>query len=160
MSLCMRKPTKWPVHRRLRSAWASTQSNQEFSLSAWRKPGSLPTHWAPAKTLIRLGGCWGWSESLLDAQVILLVLSWDGLTILSICPSGSQFDITVYLVLPNNDSEGHMSHMSKGTLASCTEGPEIWLFVWSFFCFPVDCMSRGSGQIVHLSNKYPFQFHI
>ena len=29
-----------------------------------------------AKTLIRLGGCPGWSESLPGAQVILLVLSW------------------------------------------------------------------------------------
>ena len=31
-----------------------------------------------AKTLIRLGGCTGWSESSLGAQVILLVLSWGG----------------------------------------------------------------------------------
>ena len=32
-----------------------------------------------AKTLIRLGGCPGWSESLLGAHAILLVLSWGGL---------------------------------------------------------------------------------
>ena len=31
-----------------------------------------------AKTLIRLGGCPGWSESSLGAQIILLVLSWGG----------------------------------------------------------------------------------
>ena len=31
-----------------------------------------------AKTLIRLGGCPGWSESSLGAHTILLVLSWDG----------------------------------------------------------------------------------
>ena len=31
-----------------------------------------------AKTLIRLGGCLGWSESSLGAQVILLVLSCGG----------------------------------------------------------------------------------
>ena len=30
-----------------------------------------------AKTLIRLGGCPGWSESLLGAHTTLLVLSWD-----------------------------------------------------------------------------------
>ena len=29
-----------------------------------------------AKTLVRLGGCPGWSESLLGAHAILLVLSW------------------------------------------------------------------------------------
>ena len=31
-----------------------------------------------AKTLIRMGGCPGWSESLLGAHAILLVLSWSG----------------------------------------------------------------------------------
>ena len=31
-----------------------------------------------AKTLIRLGGCPGWSESSLGAHAILLVLSWGG----------------------------------------------------------------------------------
>ena len=31
-----------------------------------------------AKTLIRLGGCPGWSESSLGAQAILLVLLWGG----------------------------------------------------------------------------------
>ena len=30
------------------------------------------------KTLIRLGGCPGWSESWLGAQVIMMVLSWGG----------------------------------------------------------------------------------
>ena len=40
----------------------------ESSLSAWRKLGSLATHWAQANTLIRLGGCPCWSESSLGAQ--------------------------------------------------------------------------------------------
>ena len=31
-----------------------------------------------AETQIRLGGCPGWSESSVGAQVIWLVLSWDG----------------------------------------------------------------------------------
>ena len=37
-----------------------------------------PTKWhvRPTKTLIRLGGCPGWSESLLGEHAILLVLSW------------------------------------------------------------------------------------
>ena len=40
------KPTKWLcAQRRLRSVWVSTQSDQS-SLSAWRKLGSLATHWA------------------------------------------------------------------------------------------------------------------
>ena len=56
-----------PAQQRLRSAWASGQSDQS-SLTAWRKPGSLATHWVQAKTLIKLGWCPGWSESLLGAQ--------------------------------------------------------------------------------------------
>ena len=42
----MTKPTIWVcAQQRLRSAWASAQSDQS-SLSAWRKLGSLATHWA------------------------------------------------------------------------------------------------------------------
>ena len=66
----MTKPTKWSVipaktqiSMGIRSDWS------ESSLSVWRKLGSLATHWC---------GCPGWSESLLGAQVILLVLSWGG----------------------------------------------------------------------------------
>ena len=66
------------AQRKLRSAWASAQSDQslrcphEESLGPW-----LPIE-RTAKTLIRLGGCPGWSESSLGAQAILLVLSWRG----------------------------------------------------------------------------------
>ena len=52
------KPTKWPMHP------AKTQ------ISMGIRPVSMQT----AKTLITLGGCLGWSESSLGAQVILLVL--------------------------------------------------------------------------------------
>ena len=45
----MTKPTKWLCAQwRLRSAWASAQSDQS-SLSAWRKRRSLATHWAHSK---------------------------------------------------------------------------------------------------------------
>ena len=47
MSRDITKPTKWVCAQpRLRSAWASAQSDQEFSLSAWRNHGSLATHHA------------------------------------------------------------------------------------------------------------------
>ena len=44
LSRDMTKPTKC-AQRWLRSAWASAQSDQS-SLSAWKKLGSLATHWA------------------------------------------------------------------------------------------------------------------
>ena len=66
------------AQRRLRSAWASAQSDQSQRCPPEAKLGpKLPTK-RTAKTLIRLGGCPGWSESSLDTKVILLGLSWGG----------------------------------------------------------------------------------
>ena len=63
------------AQRRLRSAWASAQSDQGL-LSALN--GYLRTQaffMQTAKTLIRLGRCSGWSESSLGAHA---VLTWGG----------------------------------------------------------------------------------
>ena len=62
----------------LRSAWASAQSDQSLrcALVGWLRTQSVFIR--TAKTLIRLGECPGWSESLLGAHAILLVLSWGG----------------------------------------------------------------------------------
>ena len=61
MSHLMTKPTKWLcAQRRPRSAWESS-----FFMRT-------------VNTLIRLGGCPGWSESSLGTHVILLVLTWCG----------------------------------------------------------------------------------
>ena len=56
------RPAKTKISLGIRPVWSVS------SLSAWRKRGSLATHWAQAKTLIRLGGCPGWSESDLVAH--------------------------------------------------------------------------------------------
>ena len=60
------RPAKTQLSLGIRPVWS------ESSLSAWRKLGSLATHWAhsedsdqterTAKTLIRLRGCPGWSD--------------------------------------------------------------------------------------------------
>ena len=69
LSRLVTKPTKWlSAQRRLRSAWASTQSDQSLRCAL---NGSLRTQgffMRTVKTLIRLGGCPGWSESSLGAQ--------------------------------------------------------------------------------------------
>ena len=68
MSRLMTKPTKWHVcPAKAQSSLGIRPVWSESSLSAWRKLGSLATHWRTAKTLIRLG-----------AHIILLVLSWGG----------------------------------------------------------------------------------
>ena len=65
------------AQRILRSAWASAQSDQSLRCAF---NGYLRTQafMRTAKTLIRLGGCPGWSESSLGAHAILLVLSSGG----------------------------------------------------------------------------------
>ena len=45
------RPVKTQISLGIRPVWS------ESSLSAWRKLGSVATHWAQAKSLIRLGGC-------------------------------------------------------------------------------------------------------
>ena len=68
LSRLMTKPTKWLcAQRRLRSAWAFAQSDQS-SLSAWRKFGSLATHWAHSKDSDQTGQlpwliCVHWAHS-------------------------------------------------------------------------------------------------
>ena len=87
------------AQRRLRSAWASAQSDQSLCCQHEKNLGSLPTYWVHSedwslccpheinlgslathwqRRLIRLSGCPGWSESLLGAQVILLILPCAG----------------------------------------------------------------------------------
>ena len=56
------------AQRRLRSAWGSAQSDQSLRCPHEDTLGpQLPTE-RTAKTLIRLGGCPGWSESSLGAH--------------------------------------------------------------------------------------------
>ena len=77
MSCLMTKPTKWLcAQRRLRSVWASAQSDQS-SLSAWRKLGSLATRWVHSEDSDQTGRMprliW-----VFDGRQLLLVLSWGG----------------------------------------------------------------------------------
>ena len=78
LSRLMTKPIKWSVRPAknqislvIRPVWS------ESSLCAWRSTGSLATHRAHSEYSDQ-SGCPGWSESLLGAHNILLVLSWGG----------------------------------------------------------------------------------
>ena len=64
MSHLMTKPTKWHTcpAKTQRSTWASTQSDQS-SLSAWRKLGSLTTHWAHSED------CSDWMDAQADLSL-------------------------------------------------------------------------------------------
>ena len=78
MSHFMTKPTKWLcAQRRLRSALASTQSDQS-SPSVWRKLGFLPTHWAHSKDSDQTGRMPRLIWVFAGRKAILLVLSWGG----------------------------------------------------------------------------------
>ena len=75
MSHCTTKPTNdLCAQRRLRSSWASAQIDQSYRCPHEKNLGSLAIHWAHSKD----GGCPCWSESSLDEQAILLLLSCSG----------------------------------------------------------------------------------
>ena len=52
--------------------------DNSLTLKKFKIPWHFPDAYEPWKTLIRLGGCPGWTESSLGAHIILLVLSWGG----------------------------------------------------------------------------------
>ena len=64
------------AQRRLRSAWASAQSDQSLRCPHEGSLGPYVPIEHTAKRLIRLGGCPGWSESSLGAHAILVILSY------------------------------------------------------------------------------------
>ena len=72
------------AQRRIRSAWASAQTDQGLRYQHDTLSPKLPTE-RTAKTPIRLGWLPGWSESSLGALVIFLVL------VLSCCGSNCFF---------------------------------------------------------------------
>ena len=72
MSCRKAKPTKWHVPP------VKTQSLIRFRCELTEKLRTQGFFMRTVKTLIRLGGCPGWSETLLGAHAILLVLSWGG----------------------------------------------------------------------------------
>ena len=66
------------AQRRVRSAWTSAQSDQSLRCALNGYLRTQGFYMRTAKTLVRLGGCSGWSESSLGAHAILLVLSRGG----------------------------------------------------------------------------------
>ena len=91
LSRLMTKPTMWLcAKRRLRSAWASAQSEQSLRYAHEDTFGpQLPIE-RTAKTLIRLDGCPGCSESSLGAQPLCLF-----------CHEAAQFNIHLHRFLIN-----------------------------------------------------------
>ena len=63
------KPTKWLcAQRRLRSAWAPGRSDESLRCALNGQLRTQAFFMRTANTLIRLGGCPGWSESSMGAQ--------------------------------------------------------------------------------------------
>ena len=74
MSRLMTKPTKWLcAQQRLRSAWASAQSDQSHRCALNGYLRTQAFFMRTAETLIRLGGSPGSSESSLGTHAILTV---------------------------------------------------------------------------------------
>ena len=79
MSRLMIKPTEWLcARRRLRLAWVSAHTDQSLRCPYEESLGPLLATERTAKTLIRLGGCPGWSESSLGAHSFCWFCQWGG----------------------------------------------------------------------------------
>ena len=107
----MSKPTKWPVHPTktqispgIRPVWS------ESSLSAWRKLGSLATHWVHSKDSDQTRRMPRLIRVFAGRTVILLVLSCRASFMLSelFCPCKPNKSISVYHNNPKfSDSLGN-----------------------------------------------------
>ena len=98
---------------RFRSAWASAQSDQSLLCPHEESLGpKLPIE-RTAKTLIRLGGCPGWSESSLGAYAILLV-----------CAGSNHFwpkEFDIFLYCPNT----YIWILSYLACSKCKDVPKV-----------------------------------
>ena len=73
------KTTKWVcAQQRLRSAWASAQPDQSLRCAFNGQLRTQGFFMRTLKTLIRLGGCPGWSESSLGTHAVCWFLSYPG----------------------------------------------------------------------------------
>ena len=98
------------AQRRLRSAWASAQSDQNQRCPPEANVGpKLPTE-CTVKTQIRMGGCPGWAESSLGTNVILLVLSLSGSKCF-ICNIYTFHHIFTFRIEPNMKSFNHANNI-------------------------------------------------
>ena len=79
MSRLMTKPTKWHVRpARTQISLGICPVWSESSLSAWRKPGSLATHWAHSEDTDQTGQMPRLIWVFTECTVILLILSRGG----------------------------------------------------------------------------------
>ena len=102
------------IQRRLRSAWASTQSDQPCRCP--HEESFDPNSYPLSAQLIRLGGCPHWSESPLGANATLLVLSKVAHVYYLDIPSYLELCLT--LVLLNPDIPCHANSVDPDQLAS------------------------------------------
>ena len=101
------------AQRWLRSAWVFALSDKSLCSSHEEALGP----WLPIKCLAkinRLRGCAGWSESLLGAHAILLVLS---------CSSSISFNFLVYWYY----QKLHILHHHFGNSINYCQNPKTWI---------------------------------
>ena len=125
--------------------WARAWQNQQYDLCiqwllrlAWASPSLISFHclhekalgpWLPlertAKTLIRLGGCPGWSESSLGAHILLVLSCFSSLVWFQVCHANpserARFIRCIYNLL--NSSSPAVRYEAAGTLVTLSSAP-------------------------------------
>ena len=135
------------AQQRLRSAWASAQSYQSLRCLHEETLGPWLSLECTVKTLIRLGGCPGQSESSLGAQIILLVLSWGGsFSILLLFCLGVLKPI-IWSTLNKNVDDFSLKYLFYFWPRPCWSSPKMartdWKLWGNMVVFMVDMIRRG-----------------
>ena len=129
MSCLVTKPTKWLCAQwRPRSAWASTQSDQSLRCAGHGQLRTQAFFMQTGKTLIRLGGCPGWSESSLGAHAILLVLSQGGSYMQRQLTTSKQLSM---IMEHNAHTRGLCTRIGPTALPTCIQRLRSWKLSYS-----------------------------
>ena len=144
----MSKPTKWHVHPAktqislgIRPVWS------ESSLSAWRKLGSLATHWAHSEDSDQTGQMSRLIWVVAGRTVILLVLSWGGSHVWSVLLSSIKIKanrMKIYKMFLKSSDVWHdqLSALAKDFHTVINEP------LWENLFLPY--ANKGAAQPVHL----------
>ena len=142
---------------RLRSAWASAQSDQSlrYALNGYLRIQAF--FMRTAKTLIRLNRCTGWSESSQGAHAILKVLSCAGSRVLvymdfnalTLCRLNQRRKLVFFSYFADKNFKGELIHLTE------IEKFCDFLFVFFLHINPLLKMGLFSTEIICSQSLIP-----
>ena len=139
------------AQRSLRSAWACPQSDQSIRCPHEESFGHSLTIERTVKTLTGLGGCPGWSESSLGAQVILLAMSCFGSFVILLDHSEN---INNTKIIKSFNTERNYFWLGQIQPRPCWMEKDRRLLTRKGLCVHCDCL-RKIRRMISQNHKIP-----